>query len=68
MDHARPTAVTRRTAGLALVAAPLAVLVTGSDTPVQAQETVPEGSLYERLGGIFAIATVVDPIEPKPHE
>ena len=53
--------ITRRTmvAGLALSASPIALA--GADTAsAQANQTTPEKSLYERLGGVFAIAAVVD--------
>src|SRR5262245_57840967 len=52
------TSITRRSvvAGLALTAAP----VTASKANAQAKQTIPEKSLYERLGGVFAIAAVVD--------
>src|SRR6266498_1067397 len=52
--------VTRRgiVAGLLVTALPVAVL-TAADK-VQAAQTKPEKSLYERLGGVFAIAAVVD--------
>jgi hemoglobin len=47
-------------AALTLTAALLGVLV-GTDTVyAQAKEPTPEKSLYERLGGVFAIAAVVD--------
>jgi hemoglobin len=56
------TSITRRSvvvAGLALTAAPVALA--GADKAyAQAQQTMPEKSLYERLGGVFAIAAVVD--------
>jgi hemoglobin len=55
------TSITRRTAvaGLALTAAPLALA--GADRAyAQAVQAKPDNSLYERLGGIFAIAAVVD--------
>ena len=60
---ARPgsTSITRRSAvaGLALTAAPVAL--TGADRAhAQAKQTTPDNSLYERLGGVFAIAAVVD--------
>ena len=45
-------------AGLAVAAAP--VLATANDASAQATQTAPEKSLYERLGGVFAIAAVVD--------
>jgi hemoglobin len=61
MTQAVSTPVTRRSvvAGLALAAAP--VVLSGSDNAhAQADQTEPEKSLYERLGGVFAIAAVVD--------
>ena len=61
--------ITRRSAvaGLALTAAPVALLA-GTDrvdaqakpAAPEAKQTKPEKSLYERLGGVFAIAAVVD--------
>jgi hemoglobin len=53
--------ITRRSvvAGLALATAPITVLAT-NDAHAQATQTTPEKSLYERLGGVFAIAAVVD--------
>ena len=50
--------ITRRSAvaGLALAAAPVTVLAADA----QDKQTEPEKSLYERLGGVFAIAAVVD--------
>jgi hypothetical protein len=46
-------------AGLALSASPIALA--GADrVSAQAKQTTPEKSLYERLGGVFAIAAVVD--------
>ena len=56
------TSITRRnvTAGLALIAAPGTVLTTANNAYAQAKENTPEKSLYERLGGVFAIAAVVD--------
>ena len=53
--------ITRRSmvAALALSASPIALA--GADTAsAQAKQTTPEKSLYERLGGVFAIAAVVD--------
>jgi hemoglobin len=47
-------------AGLALAAAPVTVLAAADNTQAQDQKTAPEKSLYERLGGVFAIAAVVD--------
>src|SRR5262245_37469152 len=67
---ARPTSITRRSAvaGLALTAAP--VTLAGADLAhAQVKQTAAEkktnqtkanGSLYDRLGGVFAIAAVVD--------
>ncbi|MEA2879105.1 MAG: hemoglobin [Hyphomicrobiales bacterium] len=54
--------VSRRTvvAGLALTAAPVAVLAGTDPVYAQAKQPTPEKSLYERLGGVFAIAAVVD--------
>jgi hemoglobin len=61
MAQAVSTSITRRSvvAGLALTAAPVAVLAGTGSAYAQAQ-TMPEKSLYERLGGVFAIAAVVD--------
>src|SRR5829696_2430766 len=55
------TFITRRSAiaGLALTAAPVA-LAGADDAYAQAKQPMPEKSLYERLGGVFAIAAVVD--------
>jgi hypothetical protein len=47
-------------AGLALGAAPVAVLAAADNAHAQATQTMPEKSLYERLGGVFAIAAVVN--------
>jgi hemoglobin len=47
-------------AGLALAAAPVTVLAVPDKAQAQDKQTVPEKSLYERLGGVFAIAAVVD--------
>ena len=54
--------ITRRSvvAGLALTAAPVAVLAGANNAYAQVKQTMPEKSLYERLGGVFAIAAVVD--------
>ena len=62
MSHAVSTSIARRrvVAGLALTATAVAVLA-GADTAyAQPEQTMPEKSLYERLGGVFAIAAVVD--------
>jgi hemoglobin len=60
MTHAVSTSITRRSvvAGLTLTAASVAVLA-GTDN-LRANQSMPEKSLYERLGGVFAIAAVVD--------
>ena len=62
MAPAVSTSITRRSvvAGLALTAAPVAVLAEAKNAYAQAAQTMPEKSLYERLGGVFAIAAVVD--------
>ena len=59
MEHAVLNSVSRRNvvAALALSAAPMAVL-TGADTAYA--QAAAEKSLYERLGGVFAISAVVD--------
>ena len=56
------TSISRRkvVAGLALTAAPAAVLARTGAAHAQAKQPIPEKSLYERLGGVFAIAAVVD--------
>jgi hemoglobin len=56
------TSVTRRgvVAGPALTAAPMTALAGAGNAYAQAKQTMPEKSLYERLGGVFAIAAVVD--------
>jgi hemoglobin len=43
-----------------LTAAPVAALVTAEKAQAQAKKAAPGESLYERLGGVFAIAAVVD--------
>ncbi len=60
MKHGNRTFITRRNmvTGLALIAAP-AVILAGADSP-NAQAATSDKSLYERLGGVFAIAAVVD--------
>jgi hemoglobin len=54
--------ITRRNvvAGLALAAAPVAAFAGANNAYAQVKQAVPEKSLYERLGGVFAIAAVVD--------
>ena len=61
MAKAHSTSMTRRrvVAGLALTAAPM-TLARGNNAYAQAQQTKPDKSLYDRLGGVFAIAAVVD--------
>ena len=56
------SSITRRkiVAGLALTAAPLAVLAAADKANAQTPQTTSEKSLYERLGGVFAISAVVD--------
>jgi hemoglobin len=56
------TTITRRSmvAGLTLTAAPVGVLTMRDKATAQATKTTPEKSLYERLGGVFAIAAVVN--------
>ncbi len=62
MEQAVSTSVTRRSvvAALALAAAPVAVSGGAHNAFAQAKQSTPEKSLYERLGGVFAIAAVVD--------
>jgi hemoglobin len=59
MPQAVSTSITRRSvvAGLALAAGPVAL---AGDAYAQAKKAAPGKSLYERLGGVFAIAAVVD--------
>ena len=56
------SSITRRSvvAGLAVATAPMTVLAAADGAHAQATQTAPEKSLYERLGGVFAIAAVVD--------
>src|SRR5512142_1103676 len=62
MAQAVSTSTTRRSvvAGLALITAPTTALAAADNANTQAKQTMPEKSLYERLGGVFAIAAVVD--------
>jgi hemoglobin len=62
MTRAVSTSITRRSAvaGLALAAAPITLLAGADNAYAQATQTAPEKSLYERLGGAFAVAAVVD--------
>jgi hemoglobin len=56
------SSITRRNvvAGLALASTPMTVLAAADSAHAQATQTMPEKSLYERLGGVFAIAAVVN--------
>src|SRR5262245_55913435 len=56
------SSITRRSvvAGLAVATAPMTVLAAADSAHAQATQTKPEKSLYERLGGVFAIAAVVN--------
>jgi hemoglobin len=56
------TSITRRSvvAGLAMTAAPITVLTAADNARAQDKQALPEKSLYERLGGVFVIAAVVD--------
>jgi hemoglobin len=60
MTQVVSTSITRRSvvAGLTLTAASVAILAATDNA--QANQTTPEKSLYERLGGVFAIAAVVE--------
>ena len=60
------TSITRRSvvAGLAMTAAPITVLTAAGNARAQDKQTLPEKSLYERLGGVFAIAAVVTSATP----
>ena len=62
MSQTVSTSITRRNvvAGLALAAAPVTVSAAVDNAHAQDKQPVPEKSLYERLGGVFAIAAVVD--------
>jgi hemoglobin len=60
MPKAVSTPITRRTVAAGLAAAPVAVLAGADHVYAQAKQAAPGKSLYERLGGVFAIAAVVD--------
>src|SRR5829696_2190310 len=62
MAHTSSKSLTRRTvvAGLALTAPAGAGAAGAYNVYAQAKQSTPEKSLYERLGGVFAIAAVVD--------
>src|SRR5215211_4050351 len=56
-----PASTTRRSAVAGLAPAAASVALAGAENAyAQAKQTVPEKSLYERLGGVFVIAAVVD--------
>ena len=62
MARAVRTSITRRKAatGLTLAAAAVAVAAGSKAAHAQAPQAAAQKSLYERLGGVFAIALVVD--------
>jgi len=62
MAKAVSTSITRRSAaaGLTLTAAAVAVAARADSAQAQTQQTTAQQSLYERLGGVFAIAAVVN--------
>ena len=62
MSETVSTSITRRNvvAGLVLATAPVSVLAAANNAQAQDKQSAPEKSLYERLGGVFAIAAVVD--------
>src|SRR5262245_32533891 len=62
MAQAVSTSITERSvlAGLTVVVALVGALLGTDAAYAQAKESGPEKTLYERLGGVFAIAAVVD--------
>src|SRR5215203_2009326 len=62
MAHTSSKSLTRRTvvAGLALTAPAVAGAAGANNVYAQVKQSTPEKSLYDRLGGVFAIAAVVD--------
>lgn len=64
------TFFTRRSvaAGLTLSAASAAVLVGADNAYAQPKQAKPEKSLYDRLGGVFAIAAVVDHLQRRGRQ
>ena len=62
MKQPDSTSITRRSvvAGLALIAGPVAVLAGAPSAHAADKKAMSKKSLYERLGGVFAIAAVVD--------
>ncbi len=62
MERLVLTDLTRRSvvAGLAMTAAPVTVLAGAENAYAQAKQPMSERTLYDRLGGVFAIAAVID--------
>ena len=62
MEHNLSTTITRRrvVAGLAVIAAPAGLIAGAKNLSAQEKKTMADMSLYGRLGGVFAIAAVVD--------
>jgi len=61
MDQVDSTSFTRRgVVALTLTAVPVTVLAGANNANAQAKQATPQKSLYERLGGVFVIAAVVD--------
>ncbi len=62
MEKAVSISFTRRNAltGLALIAVPVVILANADHANAQEESAMSGDSLYERLGGVFAIAAVVD--------
>ena len=57
---AEAVSITRRSAVAALALAASPIALAGSDSAYAEADQTTEKSLYERLGGVFAIAAVVD--------
>ena len=62
MSQPDSASLTRRNivAGLTLAVAPAIVMARANTASAQTAQTSPEKNLYERLGGVFAIAAVVN--------
>jgi hemoglobin len=60
MPKAGSSSITRRSVVAGLTAAPVAILASADSAQAQTKSTVSANSLYERLGGAFAIAAVVN--------
>jgi len=61
MGQVDSTSFTRRgVVALTLTAVPVTVLAGANNANAQAKQATPQKSLYERLGGVFVIAAVVD--------